>query len=71
MLFHVRVGAKILKNIFLLSFVLRCCNSFCQHYKATNDFVSLQQSEILYWENKLDKVFLELKQQCWSKKAIM
>ena len=60
---HVRVGVKNLKNIFLPSFVLRCCNSFRQRYKATNVFVFLQQNEILYWENKLDKEFLELKQQ--------
>ena len=61
---HVRVSVKNLKNIFSQSFVLRFCNSFRQRYKATNVFVFLQQSGILYWENKiLDKEFLELKQQ--------
>ena len=60
---HVRVSVKNLKNILSPSFVLRCCNSFRQRYKATNVFVFLQESEILYWENKLDKEFLELKQQ--------
>ena len=66
--FHLRVGVKNLKNIFSPSFVLKCSNSFCQRYKATNVFVFLQQSGILYWENKLDKEFsLELKrQQCTS-----
>ena len=64
----VRVGVKNLKNIFSPSFVLRCCNSFRQRYKATNVFVFLQRSGILYWENKLDKEFLELKQQqCTSR----
>ena len=60
---HVQVGVKNLKNIFSQSFVLRCCNSFRQRYKATSVFVFLQQSGILYWKNKLDKEFLELKQQ--------
>ena len=60
---HVRVGVKNLKNIFSHSFVLRCCNSFRQRYKATSVFVFLQQSGILYCKNKLDKEFLELKQQ--------
>ena len=68
--FHVRVGVKNLKDIFSPSLVLRCCNSFRQHYKATNVFVFFQQSEILYWENELDKEFSELKQQCWSKKEV-
>ena len=60
---HVQVGVKNLKNIFSQSFVLRCCNSFRQRYKATSVFVFLQQSGILYCKNKLDKEFLELKQQ--------
>ena len=34
--FYVRVGVKNLKNIFSPSFMPRCCNSFRQHYKATN-----------------------------------
>ena len=59
---HVRVRVKNLKNIFFFFFFLRCCNSFRQRYKATNVFVFLQQSGILYWENKLD-THLELKQQ--------
>ena len=60
---HVRVGVKNLKNIFSQPFVLRCCNSFRQRYKATSVFLFLQQSGILYWKNKLDKEFLELKQR--------
>ena len=35
---HFHVGVKTLKNIFSPSFVLRCCNSFRQRYKATNVF---------------------------------
>ena len=30
---------------------------------TSTSFVFLQQSEILYWENNLDKEFWELKQQ--------
>ena len=67
--FHVRVGVKNLKNIFRHLLCWDAATLFANAIKLLTSFVFLQQSEILYWENKLDKEFLELKQQCWSKEA--
>ena len=41
---------------------------FANTIKLLTSFVFLQQSEILYFENKLDKEFLELKQQYVSQR---
>ena len=65
--FHVRVGVKNLKNIFRHLLCKDVATLFANAIKLLTSFVFLQQSEILYWENK---EFLELKQQCWSKEAI-
>ena len=56
--FHVRVGVKNLKNIFSHLLGWDAARVFANAIKLLTSFVFLQQSEILYWENKLYKEFL-------------
>ena len=70
--FHVRVSVKNLKKKFLRHIL--CWDPtrvFANARRLLTSCVFPQQSEILYWENKLDKEFRELKQQNqnsgWSK----
>ena len=58
--FHVRVRVKNLTKYFFAIFCAEMLQQFSPAIRLLTSFVFLQQSEILYWENKLDKGFREL-----------